>query len=596
MVSVLNQSIAASRLFDKWGEKYMEAALYGRGSLSDSSEDKNDQGILRNLKRRPTSHTRIRTLEYEYRRRNTLESFHSDHQKKSIDFRSEWGLLSEILALKMEAVSIKEAELAALKKQLGIAREEFAATEINLGSFQAEVVSRIGDVMNGLMEKLGNPKIPNEKKIDLIIEFREHNGMPQFEKCLEFLSMAIIGNFSESIKTYAEEAFSNGIKNRFDGRFMKFKPKRHKIGLVFSYLWKIEQVSSLILMVNRIGLAPVIKSKDHSDDLLEESSWEGAESDESLSDESRPTSVPEQTLFAESLELLRTKYTEIVTSAHSSRPTRSGLKNSIEWTQVMDQAINGSDILKNGKRIAKTLMIHRSECFSAISMDQLASNQWKKGSDPSNKDLPIAQCIQLSNQISQLVEANILEGEMRSGVRAKKIELWIAAAQQCFIMGSFQDAFDIYLGVASANIQNLKSVWIKIDVESMKKFNLLSEVFKLDHNMINYRKYINHMEHSKKEHVPLLGVILKDLTFCEDGNNPEKKLEVLNRVGELIVRNKMWLWSIEDKHDRYIPISGLIDAIRNQPIVEDDYYYDIADGIKKKSTPELARKQSPKKE
>ena len=130
----------------------------------------------------------------------------------------------------------------------------------------------------------------------------------------------------------------------------------------------------------------------------------------------------------------------------------------------------------------------------------------------------------LSPWICKMVDRfNILTSHVSYAVLAPKsptaravvLQHWIRIAASCHEMNNFSSLYSIFCGLNSTPVYRLKETWGLINKTFIEVFEVLAVLFAPQKNSINFRMS---MQACPLPAIPHIGLLLKDLTFIEDGN------------------------------------------------------------------------------
>lgn len=151
----------------------------------------------------------------------------------------------------------------------------------------------------------------------------------------------------------------------------------------------------------------------------------------------------------------------------------------------------------------------------------------KKWAEKNAQDLcPNLQAyIERFNHVSYWVATEIVfQPELKK--RKQVVKQFIVAADTCRQLGNFQVLMAICAGLHQSSIQRLKKTWKSLDKKYTSALDALMEIMDNKNNFKNYRDLI--AKRPKNEPmIGYMGLVLKDLTFMEDGN-PNKEEDMYN--------------------------------------------------------------------
>eukprot|EP01117_Protostelium_nocturnum_P002414 TRINITY_DN130_c0_g3_i1.p1 TRINITY_DN130_c0_g3~~TRINITY_DN130_c0_g3_i1.p1 ORF type:complete len:1171 (+),score=382.86 TRINITY_DN130_c0_g3_i1:179-3514(+) len=161
--------------------------------------------------------------------------------------------------------------------------------------------------------------------------------------------------------------------------------------------------------------------------------------------------------------------------------------------------------------IVKQLCIMDHEMLRKITPRELSHQAWSK--DPENSP-NVVKIIERSNEISYWVATEIVAcPNLRR--RITIVKRFITIAEQLRQNNNFCSSLAIIAGLNLGCVQKMKKTWEEIPKHTMATFDILTEYIS---SIGNFRKYRRAFKIAQKPAVPYIAVILKDLTFIEDGN------------------------------------------------------------------------------
>ena len=114
-------------------------------------------------------------------------------------------------------------------------------------------------------------------------------------------------------------------------------------------------------------------------------------------------------------------------------------------------------------------------------------------------------------------------------LRAKMIEKFIDVENELFIMGNFNDCMNIKSCLNHFIIQSLTKTWKVVDKEHKNTFNTLNKKLSIEKNFKVLREEIEKYKNLSKPYIPYFGLVLKELTFNEEGPKyVDQSLKMLN--------------------------------------------------------------------
>jgi len=205
--------------------------------------------------------------------------------------------------------------------------------------------------------------------------------------------------------------------------------------------------------------------------------------------------------------------------------TRPQSKRNLEFT-ILD-----------AKEFAHQLTLVDFERFTAIHPSEFVIRLWE-GAGSRTRNL--TQMIMWSNRISYFTATEIcIQPDLKK--RARLLESFIKVAKECHRVQNFNSLMAVLSGLNNSSVRRLKRTWALITPKALKELGQLEEVMAGTHNFGKYREVLARIEAEEDSGpcIPFLGLILRDLTFLNDGNPKKFKgglynFTKLRRVSEIV--------------------------------------------------------------
>jgi hypothetical protein len=101
-------------------------------------------------------------------------------------------------------------------------------------------------------------------------------------------------------------------------------------------------------------------------------------------------------------------------------------------------------------------------------------------------------------------------------LRAKTIEQWLAIAQLCADIRSFNASYAIVVALAGSAVIRLKQSWMLVSKHALKRWQKQQHLFDLTRNFKHYRETLTS---SPLPLVPILSLFVRDLFAIDEGNS-----------------------------------------------------------------------------
>ncbi|OQE36019.1 hypothetical protein PENCOP_c012G04499 [Penicillium coprophilum] len=170
----------------------------------------------------------------------------------------------------------------------------------------------------------------------------------------------------------------------------------------------------------------------------------------------------------------------------------------------------------DAKEIARQLTIMEAHMFGKVHRDELLNKNWQKKESINTPELApnVRALIRYSNQLSNWVCALILaESELKK--RTQVIGHLVNVANICHQLQNYSAMISILAGLESAPIYRLARTWAMVTERSCNTLRPMQAIIFSAHN---YQAYRDTLRVAVPPCIPFLGLLLKDLTFIEDGN------------------------------------------------------------------------------
>ena len=100
------------------------------------------------------------------------------------------------------------------------------------------------------------------------------------------------------------------------------------------------------------------------------------------------------------------------------------------------------------------------------------------------------------------------------------IQFWIEVISECITINNFQTALQIYTGLNLTPVQRLKPEWKDLSKKSKVRYQEIQSFFDPE---MNYKRYRERMKKTGPPAIPLLNVLLRDLTTIEENEDKVDK-------------------------------------------------------------------------
>jgi len=174
-----------------------------------------------------------------------------------------------------------------------------------------------------------------------------------------------------------------------------------------------------------------------------------------------------------------------------------------------------TDILKYGSgAIAKQMTLIDFEIVSAMNVTDLRNKilhpdvgKWES----------VSNCSSHFNKMSFWVATQIIIAP-NCKTRAEIIEKFISISAKLYKYRNFHGVYQVLSGLRNVNVRRLKTCWKNVSQRSMNILQRLEQAVSHINNYAQYRSNIKECQNKRVPAVPLICLILQDLTFINDGN------------------------------------------------------------------------------
>ncbi|KAI8817620.1 ras guanine nucleotide exchange factor domain-containing protein [Fimicolochytrium jonesii] len=200
------------------------------------------------------------------------------------------------------------------------------------------------------------------------------------------------------------------------------------------------------------------------------------------------------------------------------------------------------DILSQSTRkIAQQLTLVDSRMFRSIAPEEFTLFLWDNSPLKSTLTRRLQQYISRFNRIGYWV-ATVVCSFVDRQKRTEALELFIKVAHKCLEMCNFNTAMAILSGLNTTPVSRLKKTFAALPSRATTAYEDLEA--KLSYKS-NYKVYRELEHQAKAPMLPFFGLIIKDLTFLNDGNqkvlpNGLINFEKMREVCAMLSRLKEW--------------------------------------------------------
>eukprot|EP01090_Pellita_catalonica_P000161 TRINITY_DN10113_c0_g1_i1.p1 TRINITY_DN10113_c0_g1~~TRINITY_DN10113_c0_g1_i1.p1 ORF type:complete len:489 (-),score=68.20 TRINITY_DN10113_c0_g1_i1:140-1606(-) len=219
------------------------------------------------------------------------------------------------------------------------------------------------------------------------------------------------------------------------------------------------------------------------------------------------------------------------------------------------------------KVLATQLTIIEGKMFRDIPLREFLNKAWEDQSGKSKLPLSnsrddirlLPDLIERSNRVSFFVATCILLCSHEKKRRRKMLSYFISVAAVCIQIQNYQTAMQIYSGLNLSPIQKLKYEWKKLGKKPKSQYFDLQTFF--DHTG-NFKRYRDRMKDIQPPAIPLLSLLLKDLTLIEEND------DLLEKEQGIIHFTKMAMIYDATANIKKFLVPGYLYPNASQPVVD----------------------------
>ena len=215
--------------------------------------------------------------------------------------------------------------------------------------------------------------------------------------------------------------------------------------------------------------------------------------------------------------------------------------------------------------LAQQMTMHNFGLFARIHPMEFLKQIWKKDDDPAWAT-PNLDTFSARFDLESYWVATELVGQKDMKQRVNMMRKFIQLAQECKECHNFFSMFSIYVGLNLTPVQRLKKTWEGI---GQKHKALYDEIEKSCSPSRNMKAYRDLLAESKPPILPFLPILMKDLTFMQDGN-PSKYKDMINFDKLRMMANRVReITNLMDKPFKF-PVDPAVENFLQKPHVERD--------------------------
>ena len=234
-----------------------------------------------------------------------------------------------------------------------------------------------------------------------------------------------------------------------------------------------------------------------------------------------------------------------------------------------------------------TLICYR--IFASIKPREFVGKAWTKKEKNLNRKLApnVLRMTDLFNRTCTFFQVSILT-EKSLKLRVKALKKILKIGERLRKRNNYHCLLALFAALNSAAIFNLKTLWSKLNTDSMQTFKAFKSIFSIDNN---YRALRLTIRQSVGACIPYIGIYLQDLVFIEDGNaktrqqifenhklfNFSKSMRIADRI-QTIQFHQMTPY--KDIKENEVVCKCLIDTLQNFANITSEDLFEQAQQIK----------------
>jgi len=203
-------------------------------------------------------------------------------------------------------------------------------------------------------------------------------------------------------------------------------------------------------------------------------------------------------------------------SKNSPRPLDMKMTVDVRYSLSFSHFLDFSkvDFLKfSTTNLAKQMTLLDQELTCKVKMSELRDKILR----PEGKYASITAMSDRFNQVSYWIATQIVVAPSTK-VRVELIEKFIDIGAKLLKYYNFKGVYSVIAGLNNVNILRLRSVWKCVSQKSMNILRKLEETMSHTGNYSRYRALMRQCLEKQTPAVPLICLLLQDLTFVNDGN------------------------------------------------------------------------------
>lgn len=205
--------------------------------------------------------------------------------------------------------------------------------------------------------------------------------------------------------------------------------------------------------------------------------------------------------------------------------TRS-IKKKVSISSCFMSPINNKLMDWKPKEIAKELTYITTNMINKIDEIELLYHNFNSSSKKIQSP-NLVSLIERFDKLSYFLIEEILSYDKKK-YRTAMVEKFIQVAYELDKLRNYNDCMNIKSCLNHFIIRNLRKTWKKVDPECVEVLNNLNKKYSFEKNFSCLRNEIKNCQQSNLSYIPYFGLVLKDISFTEEGSKYLNKEKLIN--------------------------------------------------------------------
>ena len=228
--------------------------------------------------------------------------------------------------------------------------------------------------------------------------------------------------------------------------------------------------------------------------------------------ETRPVTIERVISFSNLMSRAR-KQTNAPSQSNAGGASGSGGAGGSGSGGASEAACTTLQLLDNMSLLAEQMTLIEAELYSRIEYTELLKQRWSR-KDAAKAAPRIVQVTEHFNKVAQWVCTEILAAYNDSTkAHLRVFKQFVALAKKLYLLHNFNGAMQVLSGLGNVAVQRLKPIKDVVEGDGIPSLKRLESIFSSSDNYKNYRELAK-----PQPFIPFLAIVLRDLTFIDDGN------------------------------------------------------------------------------